>query len=96
MRRIVVGLAVMMVAAVALAHAGHIHNFLGTVKSIADTRLVITTPDAKAVTFVLNATTSFTRDGKPAPRAEVVVGQRVAVHVADDGKTATWVKLGTK
>lgn len=87
---------VIFVAATLLAHGGHVHNFLGTVKSVAGDELVITTPDHKDVAFVLTSSTTYVREGKTARRDDLAAGLRVSVHVADDGRTATSIKLGTK
>jgi hypothetical protein len=84
------------VAASAFAHEGHVHNFLGTVKAVDGEHLVITMEDAKQVEFVLNDATTYSRNGKSARKADLVRGLRVAVHVADDGKTATSIKLAGK
>ena len=97
MRRILT--AAMLVAAIAttaLAHNGHIHNFLGTVKSVDESNLVITTTDAKDAAFVLTPKTAYSRDGKPANRTDLRSGLRVAVRVDEDGKTVTSIKIGTK
>lgn len=97
MRRIMI--ATLLVAAIAtttLAHNGHIHNFLGTVKSVDESHLVIITPDANDAAFVLTPKTAYTREGKPASRTDLRSGLRVAVHVDEDGKTVTSIKIGTK
>ena len=94
MRKTIIAVALsMFIAAIALAHSGHVHNFLGTVKSSTDTKLVITTREAKEVTFTLTRATEYTRGGKAAHRDDLKRGTRVAVHVANDGKTATSIKI---
>jgi len=87
------GLALLLVAASAFAHAGHQHHFLGTVKSLQSTQLVITTTAGQETAFTLTDTTAVTRDGAPVARTELTSGRRVAVYVADDGKTAVSVKV---
>ena len=77
-----------------LAHAGHQHHFLGTVKSLAGDQLTIVTPEGKDAAFTLTATTAYLREGATASRTDLTPGTRVAVAVADDGKTAVSVKLG--
>ncbi|HSP36054.1 MAG TPA: hypothetical protein VLU46_17215, partial [Thermoanaerobaculia bacterium] len=89
-------LVVSFVAVAAFAHAGHIHNFLGIVKNVSTSQLVVTTRAGQEMSFALTAKTAYVRDGKPASRADLVEGMRVAVHVADDGHTATEVKLGSR
>ena len=97
MRRIItVALLVAAIATAALAHAGHIHNYLGTVKSADASHLVITTTESKVASFTLTPQTTYSREGKPAGRSDLRSGVRVAVHVAEDGKTVTSVKLGAK
>ena len=96
MRNAVVGIALSLIALTALAHAGHSHDFLGVVKAVEGNQLVVTTRAGQDVTFVVNDKTAFLRDGKPAKRSELVTGMRVAVHVGEDHKTATTVKLGSR
>ena len=97
MRRIMTAAAlVAAITTTTLAHNGHIHNFLGTVKSVDESHVVIITPDAKDIAFVLTPKTAYTREGKPASRSDLRSGLRVAVHVDEDGKTVTSIKIGTK
>ncbi|HEX9160511.1 MAG TPA: hypothetical protein VF980_02290 [Thermoanaerobaculia bacterium] len=84
------------IAAAAFAHAGHVHNFLGIVKAVDARHLSITTEQGKEVDFVLNDATTYSRDGQAAHHGDLVRGLRVSVHVADDGKTATAIKLAGK
>ena len=81
-------------AATAFAHGGHQHQFLGTVKSLTDAELVITTTAGKDAEFVMTSTTAVTREGAPVARTELTSGRRVAVYVANDGKTAVSVRVG--
>ena len=87
---------VFLTALAALAHAGHSHDFLGVVKTVGAGKLVVTTRAGQDVTFVLDDKTVYLRDGKAANRSELVTGMRVAVHVGEDHKTATTVKLGSR
>lgn len=89
----VLGVALFFFAVAAFAHAGHQHQFLGTVKSLQSAQLVITTTAGTDAAFVLTDATSVTCDGAPVARTELTSGRRVAVHVADDGKTAVSVKV---
>jgi len=88
------GFALLFIAATAFAHAGHQHHFLGTVKSVQSTQLVITTTAGSDTAFTLTAATAVTRDGAPVARTELTTGRRVVVEVANDGKTAVSVKVG--
>lgn len=87
-------LALFLVTATAFAHGGHQHQFLGTVKTLTNAQLVITTTAGKDAEFVMTNTTAVTRDGAPVARTELTSGRRVAVYVANDGKTAVSVKVG--
>lgn len=82
------------IAAAAFAHAGHVHNFLGTVKSVQSNAFTIVSTQSKEVAFVLTPSTSFMRGDKTVSRQDLVNGERVAVHVADDGHTATLIRIG--
>jgi hypothetical protein len=90
---IIIGVALTFIAAAAFAHAGHVHTFLGTVKTVSADQLTIRTRDGKDASFTLNEKTAYLREGAAATRADLVNGLRVAVTVADDGKTATSIKL---
>jgi hypothetical protein len=83
----------MAAAATAFGHGGHVHSYLGTVKSLSGTSLVITTTESKDVSLVVTDATSVTRGGKVVNVTELKSGIRVAIHVADDGRTATSVKV---
>ena len=82
------------ITASALAHGGHQHNFLGTVKAHQDKDLVITTVGKKEVTFTLTEKTKLLKGTKPAEKSDLKPGVRVSVSVENDGKTATVVKIG--
>ena len=86
--------ALLFVAATAFAHGGHQHQFLGTVKALTNAQLVITTTAGKDAEFLMTSATAVTRDGSPVARTELTSGRRVAVYVANDGKTAVSVKVG--
>lgn len=87
-------IALFLVAAAAFAHPGHQHHFLGTVKSLSAAQLVIETQDGRDASFTLTNATAITRDGATVARTELTAGRRVAVEVANDGKTAVSVKVG--
>jgi hypothetical protein len=89
----IIVIALTLIAAAAFAHAGHAHVFLGAVKTVSTDQLTITTRDGKDASFVLNDKTTYVRDNGTATRADLTGGLRVAVTVADDGKTATSIKL---
>ncbi len=95
-KTIVIALVISLFALASFAHAGHSHDFLGVVKSVSGSQLVVTTRAGQDLTFVLSPKTAYLRDGKAAARSELVTGMRVAVHVGDDHKTATTIKLGSR
>lgn len=81
------------IAATALAHGGHKHQFLGTVKALHESQLVVATTDDKEVTFTLTEKTRYTKGTAAATKADLKEGVRVSVSVENDGKTATSVKI---
>ncbi len=83
----------LLLATVALAHGGHQHAYLGTVKMLHENHLVVTTTDSKEVTFTLTDATTYTRGAAAATKADLKEGVRVSVGVANDGKTATTIKI---
>jgi uncharacterized protein DUF5666 len=87
-------LLLLLIAATAFAHAGHVHKYLGTITAIHDDQVVIHTTDGKDVTFVVTTATAFKRGDADAKRADMTKGTRVSVELALDGKSATLVKLG--
>jgi predicted MarR family transcription regulator len=89
---IVIALAV---AATALAHGGHKHQFLGTVKTLHENHLVVNTTDGKEVTFTLTEKTRYTKGSAAATKADLREGVRVSVSVENDGKTATTIKIAS-
>ena len=93
-RLIIISSLALLVATSALAHGGHKHQFLGTVKSLQEDRLVITTVDKTEATFVLTSRTAISASGRPASRAELKEGTRVSVYVENDGRTAATIKIG--
>lgn len=81
-------------ATVAFAHAGEEHTYLGTVTKInADGSFVIKMTNGKERTILVSKTTAYIHaDGHKGKREELVVGKRVSVRIAKDGKTAIHVK----
>lgn len=92
-RAIALAVLSLLLATIALAHGGHQHNYLGTVKALQESQLVVTTKDNKEVTFTLTDATAYTRGGAAATKADLKEGVRVSVGVANDGKTATTIKI---
>lgn len=92
-KAITLALSLIIISASAYAHGGHSHSFLGTVKAVTADELTIVTRDGKDAKFVLTDKTAYLRGGTTARKQDLVPGLRVAVHVGEDGKTATTVKL---
>lgn len=94
MKRIAaLSLLLLLAATTALAHGGHLHNILGTVKSVQASQLVIEKNDGSEVTVLLTDATKVEKGGQPASRADLVAGTRVSVYVANDSKTAVTIKV---
>ena len=86
-------IALAFVAAAAHAHGGKPH-LLGTVVQLHENHLMVNDKDGKEHTVLLTDATKLEKAGKPATRADLVPGVRVAVHFADsEGKTAQLVKI---
>lgn len=81
-------------AGAAYAHGGKSHRLLGTVKSLQENRLTVTSQDGHVVTVMLTKATRFEKEGKPAKRADLAPGLRVAVQLTEDDKSAVKVRIG--
>ena len=105
-RRIVVGLS--LAAALVnpgrlLAHEGHAHKVMGTVAAVDAKHIEVDAKDGKKVSIELTAETKYLKPSavtggaaQAASAADMKVGQRVVVTVAEAGekKTAKEVMLG--
>jgi hypothetical protein len=90
-------LAVLLVAPAALvAHEGHHHQAMGTVKALHGEHLVLTTTAGDEKTFLLSAATKFVRGDAAATKEEIAVGERAVVmyETKDGADQAIEVKLG--
>ena len=81
----------------ALAHEGHHHNAMGTIRAVQANQLDLETTEGKVEAFVLTDATSYKRGDAAAKREDLAVGARaVVMYEAKDGKNlAIEVKLGT-
>lgn len=79
----------------AFAHAGEVHTYLGTITKLsADGTFVIKMTNGKERTVFVSKDTTYTHsDGHKGLSSELVVGKRVSVKIAKDGKTAVNVKF---
>ncbi|MFN7943138.1 MAG: hypothetical protein U0X73_16215 [Thermoanaerobaculia bacterium] len=80
----------------ALAHEGHHHNAMGTIRTVQANQLDLETTEGKVEVFVLTDTTSYKRGDSAAKREDLEVGARaVVMYEAKDGKNlAIEIKLG--
>lgn len=85
-----------LVTATLFGHAGEVHTYLGTIKSLAGDQAVVTTKDGKDIPVILTDETKYWQGTTPARRSDLAVGSRVSVEIGTDGKSATSVKIGAK
>lgn len=70
-----------------MAHEGHHHNAMGTVRIIDSAQLQLETKDGKLETYVLTDTTTYKRGDTAAKREDVQVGVRaVVMYETKNGK----------
>jgi hypothetical protein len=95
MKNAIAALALLLFAAAAFGHAGHVHTFMGTVSAVRhDGSFAMKTTDGKEITVATNASTAWLHaDGKTATHADLATGMRVVVKTTLDGKTAASVKM---
>ena len=93
MRLLISSVLTLLLATTALAHGGHKHQFLGTVKAMHESHLVVTTTDGNDATFTLTDATRYTKGANATTKADLKEGVRVSVYVEDDGKTARTIKI---
>lgn len=79
-----------------LGHAGEVHTYLGTIKSLSEDQMVITDKDGKEHSVTLTNETKYWRGTTPASKADLSEGARVSVEIGVDGKSATTVKMGAR
>ncbi len=87
-------LIVLLASSAALAHGGP-GSLLGTVKTVSEGQMVVTTKDGHEVTVQLSEKTTYEKASKAAAIQDVVAGARVSVKLEKDGKTAATVKIGS-
>jgi hypothetical protein len=91
---LILALLLSLAAAAALAHAGHVHTYMGTVTAIHGDEFILKTTDGKEVTVHASPQTAWTTaDGHAASKSDLTAGARVAVKMNTDGKTAASVKM---
>lgn len=98
MRKIAVMLMLLVavaVAGVALAHGGKSHRLMGTVKSLHEDHLTVTTTDGEEASVQLTAETRYEREGKATDRSALVAGTRVSIHLDEDDERAVKILIGS-
>lgn len=80
----------------AWAHGGQEH-IMGTVVTIDDKSITVTTKGDKEISVQLDPSTKFEKGGTAATAKDVAAGARVVVHAkkGDSGLTAVLVKVGS-
>jgi hypothetical protein len=81
----------------AIAHAGHIHAYLGSVTMLhGASTFMMKAMDGKELTIQTSPKTIWLYvDEHAAKSSDLAVGQRVVVKMTADGKTADTVKMST-
>jgi hypothetical protein len=70
-----------------LAHEGHHHNAMGTIRVVGEAQLDLETKEGKLETFQLADTTAYKRGDAAAKREDLKVGERaVVMYEKKDGK----------
>lgn len=79
----------------AFAHAGEVHNYMGTVTAVnGDGSFTLQKTDGTTMQVAVSAKTAYLHaDGKAASRADLTAGKRVVATISKDGKTASTIKL---
>ena len=88
-------LIVFAVAALAYAHAGEVHSYMGTIATLhEDGSFMLQKTDGQTMHVQVAATTAYLHgDGQPAAAGDLKAGSRVVVKMAKDGRTALSVKM---
>lgn len=94
-KAVAVSLFLLLAVSSAFAHAGHIHNYLGSVTMLhGDNAFMMKATDGKDLTIQTSTKTKWLHaDGHAAKSSELAAGQRVSVKMMADGKTADTVKM---
>ena len=73
----------MLFAAGALAHDGHIHRIMGTVTARDAKHIEVKTPSGENLSIAITPKTTATREKRKVPLSEVQVGKRVVVDIGN-------------
>lgn len=93
--KIAISMLALLLPLAAFAHGGGPH-VMGTVKSLDDKSITVTTKTGEDTTFALDEKTRFEKSGAQAAAKDLAVGERVVVHSRKegDGLAAVMVKFG--
>ncbi len=77
--------------ALAVAHEGHAHKFMGTVAAVENAQIEVKTTDGKDVVFLLDAKTTYQRGKTKTDARDIKAGERIVVSALEvaAGKTMT-------
>ena len=76
------------------AHGTDSHSILGTVKSLEDDILVVTSSEGKDLTVELTGETRYTRGAEEVSREALSPGTRVSVKLSHDNQKVVSIRLG--
>lgn len=81
--------------ALAFAHAGEVHSYMGTVTSVEeDGGFELKKTDGETMHVQVSKTTAYLfADGEKAGPGDLKAGSRVVAKISDDGKTALIIKM---
>jgi len=86
---LVIAFVVLAIASFALAHEGHKHSLLGTVKMVHENHLMLTLKDGGEKTVTLTEKTQILKGDEKADRAALEEGARVSIEVDSDDNALT-------
>ena len=91
-------LAILVSACLLLAH-GNATHLMGTVTAVANDTITIKDKDGKSIVVILEKTTKYFRNKKPATAVDLKIGSRVVIDAEMDQKkkmfTAEEIQLST-
>ena len=85
------------IPALAFAHAGEVHSYMGTVTSLREDGFMLETSDGATMHVQIASTTTFLHaDGQAAKASDLKVGTRVVAKIGKDGRTALTIRMAGK
>ena len=91
-----IALCLLFVSTLAVAHGG-LEHVMGVVQKISPTSVTVSTTDGKSREVVLDAKTTYAKNGHAVQETDIKVGDRVVIHAAKSGDKfiARTVQAGT-